>query len=245
MTIRSTVELSRDLARNANWPLFRGGASDEQSVCAVTANWRSDHSDPQLMERHVAPGVAHKIVALKSALNPQLVLYFVHKTLQPKSRIVLHRKIWKSLPYFSETRRNLVAASQKLHDEIAFDCGNRVRFSSLAEVRDEDIVQLLLDLPNFDLTVPILLPRDIRADSALAAELTKSVFPPDGCAEYSDSDWAILASITSKMGGVCVRISPIDLEGIAVDFFAADDIGEQLEAVVLAHDGLVLFRKNT
>src|SRR5262249_32287402 len=101
MTTKPTREFSRDLVHNDQWPLFRARPAHEGSVdpvCAVTISWRASLTGRASLRQNVSSGLGNMLASLADKLKYSAIMYFVHRTLQPKSAIILHKRIWKSVP---------------------------------------------------------------------------------------------------------------------------------------------------
>jgi hypothetical protein len=219
MTIRVRKELSLDLMRSPSWPLFsrrRELGADRMPVAAYTLAWRSTDADPDGLFRVAAEGVEHKIARVVEARGCVVQIFVVHQTLQSRAATVLHRKIWKAVSVGS------IPSGVQYGAEKLIECGERVRFASVATVPLGAVPWMMSVARKFDLVVPLLPRAPLPLDDVTASDLANIGLPPDGCLENSDFDWVAFVHHISSCGGICIRHNmhfPDD--DFVVDFFSS------------------------
>ena len=227
MTISVRQEISRDLTRHPGWPLFSQNAQAQTApaVCVVTLLWDGPTATREELFRQSTTDLIEHVRALHRATDHSMLASFVHLTAQPKSATVLHRKIWKTYALAK------APASVQRGPEVLIDCGSYVRFTSWAAVTEADIPWLIEDAMQFEIAIPLLLPKHLIIREELALDWCGRALPPGGCASYADFSWPEFAISVAGMGGVCVRRTHADRQ-LTVDFFAADSLAERMAQVL-------------
>jgi hypothetical protein len=241
MTIEVSSTLSRDLASDPEWPLFRADTSDTVSrvpVCAFTACFRDRNRHIGRLDELAKTGIIACIDALAEKFQSQLILFVFSQTLQPKSANVLWRKIWKSLD------GPMPPNSIDCRPEVTLDCREGVRFATTALVPLSAAGWISTCRSPSASTVPILLPQAVATDSSTALKWIKAALPPDGCPERKalDFSWLHFASLIASNGGICMRrVDEYAEGGVSADFFGPDSqaeaIGQLLAPLVNALRG--------
>jgi hypothetical protein len=238
MTIRLSHELSRDLRRRDGWPNFRlsaSAASSRVELYASTFTWESDTDDKVVLNQHATIGTAYRVAALAQELELVTCMYLVTGTLQPNSAVVRHRKIWGSVSVTS-----IPSSIQKWPETIA-ECGSRIRIATMAKVPSEGVQWMLRLSETFDIVVPLLLPAAFAVDNGLPEELLRIAYPPDGCRNTSDFEWASFAEAIATKNGVCIRrTNEYSDRRILVDFFAANELADRIAEIAGQRDQLKL-----
>jgi hypothetical protein len=236
MTTNLHQELSRDLQSNGGWPLFsvrQRTLKFSEPVCAFTVSWSSPDFDLDELARRARIGLAHRIHVLSQSLDCAVRLFFINVTRQPKSATVLHRKIWK-LPALGG-----IPAEVQRKPEVVIDCGSHVRFASTAIVPGSSLAWLVSVHAQFDLAIPVLLPKSVEIHDHTPLEWAKVAMPPDACRSEPDFEWPEFAGMVAGMGGVCVRqTNDLATGTIDIDFFTADKAGETLAQAITEDDEL-------
>lgn len=239
-TMTTRVELSRDLARNSAWPLFsqhEGPPAGAGQICAVTVILRGGAADTSELNERASVETASRITNLMRSLDYCAVLFLVNLTCQPRSRVVLHRGIWKAIDLPS------IPTGVLRTQEVSFDCGSGMRFAAIAKVPVADLYWMVASASVFDAAIPVLLPKSIPVDSRTAEAWTKIALPPNGCREDRDFKWFRFASTIAQLRGVCVRRVNFNPSGtISIDFFGDDAMADRMmQAIVVderaAHKG--------
>jgi hypothetical protein len=234
MTISVRKELSLDLMRNPNWPLFsrrREFGADRMPIAAYTLAWRSTDADTDGLFRVAAKDVEHRIARVVEAWGCVVQIFVVHQTLQPRAATVLHHKMWK-LGQVGPIPSGVQCGAEKL-----IECGERVRFASVATVPLGAVPWMMSVARKFDLVVPLLLRTPLPLDDVTASDLANIGLPPDGCLKSSDFDWVAFVHHISSCGGICIRHSlhrPDD--ELSVDFFGSSGEVSALARVLEGDD---------
>lgn len=147
-------------------------------MAAVSLIWRNSDVIPD--EDFFSRMLAGALVALLDQLNLELGSFYATLTFQPRSAVVLHRKLWGTIPQPSLPKGHL--GSEQMIDVD----GGRVRFVAAARIPNEEVRAWAESRGLFQLAVPVLLPR--TPDPSGAADTwAKLAFPPAG--EARDFDW--------------------------------------------------------
>jgi len=239
MTFCIKKELSTDLVQNVNWPLFSARPdlkSRGLSVSAYTLTWRSSDKDASAFLAAAVKDLELRIVRVAEGLDCALQVFVAHSTMQPRSAMVLYRKIWKT------SSMGAVPDSVEVGFENLIECVPGVRFASLANVPMVAIPWMISTIQRFDVAVPLLLrlPLDIQDSSAL--ELAHIALPPDGCSVHSHFDWAAFSCHVAMLGGVCVREGGAAAGEFAVDFFASEANMPALARILDSDHGLDIYQ---
>ncbi len=230
MSIEIRGEESRDLLRNASWPIFSGRPELRETnarILAYTVSWKSTDSDPTGLLAQSANELSRRFVRLIDWLGYTGQVFVADATLQPKAATVLYRGIWGG-PCAS--RPEAVAKGK----EVRLDCDYRVRFGTLAKVVDAPGFKWAIEMGrNFNLVIPIFLRAPLEMYDQEPLRLLKIGFPPDGCSDTGSFDWARFAVHISSIGGICMRQN-IDLsrDRISVDFFLDEDDWSRVKGVL-------------
>lgn len=212
-------EFSSDLTRNPDWPLFSGRPDLQtpgRSVSAYTLTWTNASSDASAFLSTAADDLARRIVFSLSELRWSLQIFAANLTIQPRTATVLYRKIWNSLPLKGAPN------GVEVGTENLIECDSGVRFAGVATIPPRAITWMLSAARQFDIVVPLLLPRPLELNEESALRLACIAFPTDGRRAGSKFDWAAFACSIAAAGGCCARIDAgQSARHFEVDFFAA------------------------
>jgi len=151
----------------------------------------------------------------------------VHATLQPKSAVLMHRGLWRM-----DVLKSMPAAIAR-GAEARIECDNKVRFAALARVPLAEIAWMVAKLSAFEAIIPLFLKSDVPMDETAASRLANAAFPPGGCADRSDLDWANFARHIVSIGGICARwSSDLSVPEVALDLFLADAEAQRVRAIL-------------
>lgn len=233
MTTSVRTELTHDLAQSSAWPIFssyRALDRAQERLSAVTVTWSdAEHNLDELSEAS-ARGIEHRI-AMLTRLGYVIQLFVVSLTLQPKSAVVLHRKLWKTAPFVR------MPTGVQPGPEVVIDCGNHVRFAGIMGVPKSAVEWMLSVVSLYDIVVPILKKQPINADVITARELCKAALPPDGCRQGPDFEWSSFAAYVAAQNGICMRKTDDPASGaIEIDFFGSADAIESLAEAIAEDD---------
>ena len=239
-TISIEKQLSADLVRNSDWPLFSGrpDLKDRYSpVSAYTLTWRSSDRDSSACLAAATHDLELRFARAAECLGCTLQILVAQSTMQPRSTTVLYRKIWKTFSM------KLVPNSVELGTENLIECGSGVRFASLANVPMVAIPWMILAIQKFDMVVPLFAKRPFNLRDSSASELARIAFSPNGCSAGSKFDWAAFSCHVAWLDGFCVRCGGSDGAGeFTVDFFGSEANMTALARLLESDAGLSMYR---
>jgi hypothetical protein len=240
VTISVKNELSPDLVRNANWPLFSGRPDIKDRyppLAAYTLTWKNTDKDAGAFLADARKDLELRFVRAVESLGYTSQIFVAHSTMQPRTAMVFYRKIWKQLSF------EVVPDSVERGIEHLIECVSGVRFASLANVPMVAIPWTISIVQKFDVVVPLLLRTPLNIQDSSALELAHIAFPPDGCSASYRFDWAAFSCYAATLGGVCIRevrgTAPGDF---AVDFFASEADMAALVRSLEIDNGLNMYR---
>jgi hypothetical protein len=207
-----------------------------RSVSAYTLTWRSSDEDTSAFLSAAVKDLELRLVRAAEGLDCALQIFAAHSTMQPRSAMVLYRKIWKTLSI------GAVPDGVEVGFENLIECLPGVRFASLANVPMVAIPWMISAIRGFDVVVPLLLPSPLNIEDSSALELARIALPPDGCSIQNHFDWAAFSCHVAMLGGVCVREGGAAAGEFAVDFFASEANMPALVRVLETDDGLDMYQ---
>lgn len=220
MTISVAVTISTNLETNESWPLFSQGGSRQvpsEGLAAVSVEWRSSDWNPGALNAEAKAGTAQVVAAIVDSLGVTLQILAVNEIPQPQSRIVLYRRLWKSM----SVHRDVV-----IGEEVCIACDAGVRFAGIATIPKTATAWLSEMLWDFKHIVPLFFANPLSADERTAQQLAISAFPPDGCLADSSIVWRALVREVVSAGGFCARLLPSLVDrAVVLQIFSSDDLG--------------------
>lgn len=224
MTTSVVKRVWRDLARRDDWPLFSTSeVSKVLPIGAVTLSWTHTGGSVQNLQREIAAAIADQLCRLSHELRLAVHVFVLQRTAQPRSAIVLYRKIWRMTGPIS------IPSNAKKWPESMIDCGDYIRFAGIASVPLTELPWAVSLLREYDIAIPILLPLDASINEDTSREWALAAMPPDGCRRFPDFDWPSFLTSVGIKEGVAVRYRrDNDLNMQSVDFFARDSMVSDL-----------------
>jgi hypothetical protein len=198
MTIKAKKELSLDLLGNPDWPRFFQGAvaSKAQPLAAYSLDWSQPGGRNDGLMQIVSKELENSIDIIQKELRVSVQALFWLHSLQPKSAVVTHKKLWKRVVV------NSSFAGVTFGDETLIECGSEVRFAGLATV-EPCALPWLIEALKTNTVVPLLMSSPLSMDSEKVLELMRVGCPPQGCG--NSFDWRAFVCHMSANDGIVVQ----------------------------------------
>lgn len=224
MTTSIAISVCSDLEANPGWPLFfrdRSRVQYSERLAAVSVEWRSEDWNPGALKKDVMAGTTQVVSAVVDSLGVTPQMLAVNEIPQPQSRVVLHRRLWKSM--------SSVPKEVEVGEEAVISCDTGVRFAGVATIPRSAIDWLSEVLWEFKHVVPLFFAQPLPTDERTARQLAVGAFPPDGCLQDSSIAWGSLAKDIVGAGGICARLFPnLADRTVTLDFFSRDDLSDRV-----------------
>jgi len=217
-----------NLFEDAQWPMFNQkkvaaflqGDIPKLGALSIECHKRELPRDMEVLEDICASELnflLHKNPRLP-ILPPNIWLFIAHDTWQPESAIILHNKLWKSLPV------DLHLHQFEQQTEILVKSTAGIRFAGVVKVTSSSLRPAVRVLGKFRAAALILSSRPDVALPELVRTMYDAAFPNPA---QTSIDWPVLAAIVCPTGDVVVRQSgSFDERLLALDLFM---LSEKLE----------------
>jgi hypothetical protein len=98
MAIDSIVEISRDLSHDTDWPLFSSRAATvQEALAACTLTWRLAGASRSYVMSRARQDLERSLANVAAALGYAVHMFVIAAALQPKSAVVMYRRLWRTL----------------------------------------------------------------------------------------------------------------------------------------------------
>jgi hypothetical protein len=207
MTISVRKEVSLDVFRDADWPLFDlscvsscthpiPNISVVEFIVAKTASYQSFDA--------LAASASSKALAYVNLLpNNRLRTWFflADGAWQPATRIVKYKKLWKNHPEFMKTRGILCVG-----DEVEFTSKEGVRYAGLLEISGEAYVEAIrLSRTNHACAIICSNRLNIEAVPSIQS-IFYSAFPEKDGSRVSNVNWSWLSAELCYLNDILIRV---------------------------------------